>query len=391
MNETSGNRLRIAMLGLTYPFRGGISHYTTLLFKALEQKHDVCLFSLTRQYPGFLFPGKSQKDYSLPLSARNLPCLDSVNPFSWLATFIKIRRFKPDFILFSWWHPFFAPSFGTVAHLAKSVANIPVCYLCHNVFPHENSAIDRMLLHYAYSSGDSFIVHSSEDYEKISLLYPHTRTYQARHSTYDVFAKENPFTEEEAKAKLGLTGKKVLLFFGFIRKYKGLKYLLQAMEFLEPEQGYHLIVAGEFYEKKDQYRVYLDSLNCVKQLTLVDYYIPNEDIPLYFSAADLVVVPYVSATQSGIIQIAYGFLKPVIATSAGGIPDAVADGVTGYLVPPCNARAVASAVRRYFECKEKEKFRKNIARENKKFSWDQTVMTIEKVGKDIKKCPECKN
>ena len=314
----------------------------------------------------------------------NDPCLDSINPASWFLTFKKIRKFNPDFILFSFWHSFFSPSYLTIAYLAKRITRIPICYLCHNVFPHEKSLIDYLLVRYLFSTGDAFIVHSQQDYNKIIRIYPHAKIYKSPHPTYQIFTTYNKIDEDDAKFKLGLAGKKVLLFFGLIRKYKGLNYLLDAMRLLESGQGYHLLLVGEFYESKKQYQKSLDSLAKKKQLTLVDRYVPNEDVPLYFSAADLVVTPYISASQSGVIQIAYGFLKPVIATTVGGLPDVVIDGQTGYLVPPGDASAIAKAARRFFEQNEGKKLKKNIIHKREKFSWNKMVMIIEKMGTYIK-------
>lgn len=379
------HKIRIALIGVTYPFRGGISHYTTLLCRALRQEHTVRFFALKRQYPKLLFPGKTQKDNSrAALRVAHEASLDSINPLSWLATFNKIRRFKPDFLLISWWHPFFALSFGTLTHLAKWFGRIPSCFLCHNIFPHERSRIDRLLLQYAFSSGDAFITHSQADCDQVQKIRPPALVHMNPHPTYQIFASGNSLNEEQAKTKLGLTGKKVLLFFGFIREYKGLKYLLDAMALLKPEEGYHLLIAGEFYDDPAQYHAGLACLMRKEQLTLRDRYIPNEDIPLYFSAADLIVAPYVSGTQSGVVQIAYAFSKPVIATAVGGFSESVFDGQTGYLVPPADARAIAMAVRRYFESDEKEKFKHRIAQEREISSWDRMVGTIENIGKHFK-------
>ena len=368
-------------MGIAYPFRGGISLYTTLLCKALQGKHNVRLFTLKRQYPKLFFPGKDQLDNSKTVCAvPNDPCIDSINPVSWFLTFKKIRKFNPDFILFSFWHPFFTPSYFTVAYLAKRVTNIAICYLCHNVLPHEQSLVDYLLVRCLFSTGDAFITHSQQDYNKVIKLCPQAKIYKSPHPTYQIFTTYNKIAEDDAKCKLGIAGKRVLLFFGFIRKYKGLKYLLDAMKLLESGQGYHLLLVGEFYDSKSQYQKSIDSLVKMKQLTIVDRYVPNEDVPLYFSAADLVVTPYVSASQSGVVQIAYGFLKPVIATTVGGLPDVVIDGQTGYLVPPCDASAIARATRRFFDQNEGKKFKQNLLLERKKFSWNKMVMIIEEMG-----------
>lgn len=379
-------RMKIALVGLTHPFRGGISHYTTLLCRALREKHEVRFFSLKRQYPGFLFPGATQMDNSaVPFQVANTPCLDSMNPLSWIVTFNNIRKFEPDFILFSWWHPFFAPAFGSVAFLAGIFARIPSCYLCHNVFPHDPSPLDKILLRYAFFSARVFITHSQTDADNLKRLRPAALVHKASHPSYDAFASMNRISEPDAKARLGLTGKRVLLFFGFVRKYKGLHCLLEAMAVLEPEEGYHLLVVGEFYQDKKEYSGNLDLLAGRNQITLVDRYVPNEDVPLYFSAADLVVLPALTATQSGIIQIARGFLKPVIATNVGGLPEAIADGKTGFLVPPSDPKALAMAIRNYFSGNRKEDFQRNIAREKAAHSWDRMVQTITEAGMEAKR------
>ncbi len=378
------DKLRVALVGLTFPFRGGISHYTTLLCRALLRKHEVRFYALNRQYPRLLFPGKTQIDRSdVPFQVPHQACIDSINPYTWLATAVRIARYRPDVILFSWWHPFFAPAFGTIAHAARLLGGIPSCYLCHNALPHERTRLDRVLLRYVFSSGQVFISHSRQDYDDLVSFRPGAIVHQNPHPSYDVFAADEALPGPAAKEKLGLQGKRVLLFFGFIRNYKGLNVLLEAMNGLSGDNGYHLVIVGEFYDDPATYRDRLEALKRRGQLTLVDRYVPNEEVPLYFSAADLVMVPYLSATQSGVIQIAYAFLKPVVATTVGGIPEVVTDGGTGYLVPPGDARAMAQAVRRYFDSASRERFEENINRENEKYSWDRMVETVEKACSEL--------
>jgi len=381
---TAGPPLRIAVVGLTHPFRGGISHYTTLLYRSLALKHDVRFYALYRQYPKLLFPGKTQYDESeASIEVPHEACIDSINPFTWFLTARRIMRYKPDLILFSWWHPFFAPAFGTIAHVAWRFGRIPSCYLCHNAIPHERSIFDKLLLRYAFSSGRVFITHSRQDHDDLQGFRPGAIVHRNPHPTYDVFASSDRLPGPAAKDRLGLTGKKVLLFFGFIREYKGLAHLLDAVARLDPDQGYHLAIVGEFYDDKDRYRDRLDVLRKRGQLTLVDRYIPNEEVSVYFSAADLVIVPYLTATQSGVIQIAYGFGKPVIATRVGGIPEVVCDGKPGYLGPPADAAALAEATRRYFESGRQDEFREAITAENDKYSWDRMVETVEAVHAEM--------
>jgi len=376
--------LKIALVGLTHPFRGGISHYTTLLYRALQDRHDVRFYALYRQYPGLLFPGKTQIDRSATsLRVPHHRCIDSINPYTWVATGVRIARFRPAVALFSWWHPFFAPAFGTIARVARLRGNVPACYLCHNALPHESTRVDRLLLRYAFSTARVFITHSRQDYEDLRTMRPDATVLRNPHPTYEVFAADQALPAAAAREQLGLADKRLLLFFGFVREYKGLDVLLDAVLELDPEQRYHLIVVGEFYEDPRKYRTRLDRLRERGQLTLVDRYVPNEEVPLYFSAADLVMVPYLSATQSGVIQIAYAFRKPVVASSVGGIPEVVVDGATGYLVRPGSARAIADAVRRHFAIDEPGRFEDAIARESEKYSWDRMVETIETVCERI--------
>lgn len=378
------NKMRIALVGLTHPFRGGISHYTTLLCHALMERHHVRFFAFNRQYPNLLFPGKTQKDASPPIiRVPNDPCLDSINPLSWLLTLKKIISFRPDFILFSWWHPFFAPAFGTMAYLSWWLARIPSCYLCHNIYPHERTRPDRILLRYAFGSAQGFITHSQRGCEQIQRRYPHRPVYKAHHPDYGAFAGGAQIPMSRARERLGLSGKRILLFFGVVRKYKGLNYLLKAMQWLPPSDGYHLVVAGEFYEDIGTYRSELKRLLDKGQLTLVDRYVPNAEVGCYFSAADLVVLPYLSINQSGVLQMAYGFLKPVIATTVGGIPEVVTDGSTGYLVPPGDSQAIAMAVERFFVHPDRDLFQKNIQRHTAVNTWDDMVRSVEKMGKTL--------
>lgn len=370
--------MKIALVGLTYPFRGGISHYTTLLYEALAKRHDVRLFALRRQYPTFLFPGKTQTDESgKTLVVPHDPCLDSINPISWLQTYGRIRQYHPDLTLFCWWNPFFAPAFGTIARLLTTRAKIPCCFLCHNVLPHESTRLDRILLRYVLRPGAAFITHSAADKANIERICPDARVYRNPHPTYEIFRFDHTLTGVTAKAKLGLENKKVVLFFGYIREYKGLQYLLDAMAMLPTEDGYHLLVVGEFYEPQVKYRNRLNELQRSQRLTLVDRYMPNEEVAQYFIAADVVVAPYLSATQSGIIQIAYSFDKPVIATTVGGLPEVVIDGETGYLIPPADAPRIAGALRELFAPGQAERFAKRIRQEQQRYSWEQMVATIE--------------
>lgn len=382
---SGAERLDIALIGLTHTFRGGIAHYTTLLYRALAARHDVRFYALSRQYPKLLFPGTTQIDESeAAWVAPHEACIDSINPWSWISTARRIARQKPQLALFSWWHPFFAPSFGSIAHLARIMADVPSCFLCHNALPHESSAVDKLLSRYAFSAGSVFIAHSLQDRDNLRRLRPRAIVHHNPHPTYDTFAGAERPTGDEAKRRLDLQGKRLLLFFGFIREYKGLDVLLEAVERLPAGDEYHLLVVGEFYEGRAKYQTALDRLGAAGRLTLIDRYVANEEVPLYFSAADLLMVPYLTATQSGVIQIGYAFGKPVVATAVGGIPEVVRDGETGYLIEPGQPQAMRDAIVRHFGDPDRERMARAIEAENYKYSWERMVETVERVHAELR-------
>lgn len=369
-------RLRVAVLGLTYPYRGGISHYTTLLSEALTARHEVRAFSYRRQYPSLLFPGSTQLDHSgrrIQVPAGHV--LDSIGPLSWVRTARAIQNFQPDLAIIQWWQPFFGPAVGSVCMLLKRHRPCRVLFLCHNVAPHERSAIDRLLSRYALNKGDLFIVHSSEDLANLRELVTDPLARVHPHPTYEVFRHLAGRGEAEKR----LTAGRRVLFFGYVREYKGLAYLLRAMPLVLKELEVSLAVVGEFYQDVEIYRRLVNELGLNRSVTLVNRYVPNEEVGRYFSQADLVVLPYVTATQSGIIQIAYSFGMPVVTTNVGGLPEVVDDGKTGYLVPPKDSSAIAQAILRYYREREEKDFHLAIEDYAHRFSWEAMVETIERL------------
>jgi glycosyltransferase involved in cell wall biosynthesis len=368
-------RLRIAVLGLTYPYRGGISHYTSLLSEALSVRHDVRVFSYLRQYPSFLFPGSTQLDYSgRPIEVPARHVLDSIGPLSWVRTARAIERRSPHLLIVQWWQPFFGAAVGSVCRLMRLRCSCRVLFLCHNVVPHERSTVDGWLSRYALSQGDLFVVHSREDLANLKELVPSPRAVVHPHPSYEVFR-----TLDEGESASRPPGVRQILFFGYVRAYKGLEYLLRAMPVVLKELDVRLAVVGEFYDGITTYRGLVAELGLQERVTLVDRYVPNEGVGRYFSQADLVVLPYVTATQSGIIQIAYSFGIPVVTTNVGGLPEVVEDGTTGYLVPPKDASALAQAILRFYREREQKDFRSIIADYVRRFSWEAMVEEIERL------------
>ena len=372
--------MKICLIGPTYPFRGGISHYTTLLYRHLKKRHNVTFISFKRQYLRLLFPGKTDIDPSKKQFRENgvIPMIDSVNPFTWFKSARKILNMKPDLIIIPWWVSVWAPLFWTITMLIKIFNNSKILFLCHNVVEHESSWIDKILTKFVLKNGDLFIVHSKEDKHNLVSMFPEAIVRQNFHPTYDVF-NLGDFDPEIIRKRYGIDGN-IILFFGFIRKYKGLKYLIKALPEVLSKINVTLLIIGEFWKDKNEHLQLIDSLGIKEKIIIVDEYVPNEEVGLYFSVADIVVQPYISATGSGIIQIAFGFNKPVIATKVGCLPEVVEDGKTGYLVPPEDSYELAQAILKFFREGNVEEFRKNIEKENYKFSWDRMVDVIENLA-----------
>ena len=361
---------RIAIVGPVYPYKGGIAHYTGLLCKNLREQFETQMISFQVQYPKILFR-KEQKDFennSFEVQVTRY-ILHTANPFNWGKCAREILAGKPDLVIFQWWHPYFAPCYRSLLRKLKGVKTL---FICHNVFPHERFPLDRALTKMVLKRGDFFITHSKTDAADLRSIRKDAAICEAVHPTYDAFQFHN-LTQKQARQKLGLGEQgQVLLFFGFVREYKGLKHLIAALpEITQRLPGAHLLIVGDFGKDKQEY-LDLIAQNKVEQfLSIYDGYIPDQEVEQYFAASDLVVLPYESATQSGIVQIAYGFERPVVATNVGGLPDVVLHEKTGYLVPPKDSKALADAVVRFFEEQKAEDFAQNIRKEAARYSWDR--------------------
>jgi glycosyltransferase involved in cell wall biosynthesis len=373
--------MKILLIGPAHPLRGGIAQFMALLYKALRGRgHDVLFHRFIRQYPKFLFPGKTQNDESKPpLAVESEPLFDPLNPFNWFAEGARAAREKPDLIILNWWIPFFGPSYFAVLLIVKLLApRTKVMLVVHNAIPHEKRPGDMLLTKLVFSLTDYFVVMSGAVRDDLLKVKPGAEFILTPHPLYEVFGE--PKDKDEAKRALGVSGP-VVLFFGFIRQYKGLHILLEAMPKVLKDIPLTLVVAGEFYEDKDSYTEQIERLRLQGSVKVLDRFIPNEAVGDYFSAADVLVLPYLSATQSGITQIAFAFDLPVIATLVGGLPEVVTDGETGFLVPPDDPGSLADAVIRYFKTDSLKKFRENVRREKERFSWEAFAEGVEKLSK----------
>lgn len=313
----------------------------------MKQEHELLVVNFSRLYPNALFPGKTQYDTSrAPLDLPMMRVVDSISPPSWWAAAKRIQEFRPDRVLFQWWHPFFAPAYRSISWAIQRQGPARQVYLCHNVVPHESTALNTALIAAGLGAADAFVLHSQAERPELERLAKGRPILVHPHPTYDSFS-EHAVSREEARARLGVSGH-VLLFFGYVRAYKGLMTALDALPAVLRNGRFTLVVAGEFYDDKQPYLEKVRSLGLQDHVRFFDEYIPNERVGDFFAAADLVVQPYISATQSGISQLAFGFGKPVLATAVGGIPEAISDGKTGLLVPPENPAALAQAILRFF-------------------------------------------
>ena len=361
---------RVCLVGPVYPYRGGIAHYNTMLARAFAADCDVLVVNFSRLYPSFLFPGKTQFDDSgEPLDVASARVIDSLNPISFWRAARLIRSFLPDLIVFQWWQPFFAFAYSSIVLLVGRRLRARVVYLCHNVLPHERSLVDTLLIRTGFAGVKRFLVQSREDGDNLLLIKRNAVLRVHPHPIYDTFNRGR-YSVESARQQTGVTGR-VILFFGLIRPYKGVGVLLEAFAKMLQRIQATLMVVGEFYESKEPYLNRISELGIDDRVRVVDGYVPNEQIEMYFKSADVVVLPYLSATQSGITQIAFGFDKPVIVTRVGGLPDVVDDGVTGYIVPPNDAKALADAMAAFFERAQAGSMGEAIARTKKRFSWER--------------------
>jgi glycosyltransferase involved in cell wall biosynthesis len=368
---------RICLIGPSYPFRGGIAHYTTLLYRALKARYDVKFYSFKRQYPQWLYPGRTDRDPSDFAIAEPgaEPLLDSLNPATWWRTAARIIADRPDLLIVPWWVSYWTPQFWTIVRRVRRATAARVLFICHNVIQHESRRWDRLCAKAVLKNGDYFLVHSEEDLANLKRMLPDAHVKKVFHPTYEVFNRRR-VTKAEAQKQLGVSGR-VLLFFGNVRPYKGLQHLLDAMPAITERLDVHLLVAGEFWRDKEQYLRQVRELGIEQNVTLVDRYIPNEEVGLYFAAADVVILPYVTATQSGIVQIAYGCDKPVIVTNVGGLPDVVEHGRTGFVVETEDATALADAVLAFYESDTARAMEQAIIEKREQFSWQRMVEAID--------------
>lgn len=362
------------LLGTAWPFRGGFTGFNQSLVRALiAMRIRSRILTFTTQYPSLLFPGKSQfSDEPAPEGLDITRCLSSVNPFTWFRTARRIRREGPDALIVRYWIPAMAPAFGTVCRLARR-RNIRVISLLDNVVPHEKRPFDKLFTRYFVNSVDGFIYMSEQVLGELRQFTPDKPAFFSPHPMFTQYGE--PMPREEACRALGLDPDiRYTLFFGYVRDYKGLDLLLEAWGWLRegpggfPMQRHKLIVAGEYYSGRERYEALIREQGIGQDVLLFDYFIPDDQVGKFFSAADLVVQPYRSATQSGVTQVAYYFDVPMIVTDVGGLREMVPDGEVGFVVEP-DPISISEAIDRFYGENLAERFRARILEYRKRFTW----------------------
>jgi glycosyltransferase involved in cell wall biosynthesis len=379
--------MKIVLIGPAYPIRGGNALFVAHLYESLAATNNVQVISYSRLYPGFLFPGIRQTDIST-VAIKKHPAthiIDCLNPFTWWKAARLAASMHPDILVFTWWNPFFGIIVRTIAASFKRRTKKPVVIIAENVISHEGRWIDVFLTKIALQTADRFLVLSKVVEEGIKQLFPQIRVFRSSLPIYDCYQTPVQLTQQQAQKQLGLDDKDVLLFFGYIRQYKGLMNIIEALPLIRKQiSNAHLLVVGEFYDNPQPYLDAIKQLDLGTNITIINEYVANEAVHLYFTAANLAVLPYNEATQSGILSIAYGFAKPVVVTDVGGLAELVDDGKTGFIVPPHDIPKLANSIIRYFKENHEHGFSLNIEAKRQENSFNNIRVVFEEIESDLK-------
>jgi len=377
--------MKIIILGTAWPYRGGLATFNERLAKQfVSEGHEVEIWTFTLQYPSFLFPGKTQ--YTTEPAPEGLVIrreLNSCNPFNWWRVGRAVRKAAPDMLICCYWMSFFAPAYSLVSRMARRNGKTRCVALVHNMIPHEPTVLDKLFAPRFVASQDGFVALSESvvrDIDKVENRKSEDKRPKAfsPHPIYDHYGER--MGKEEACAALGLpASKRYMLFFGLVRAYKGLDLLLDAFARLKNDlPDLQLIIAGEFYEHEDKYRAQIAANGLEERVILRNEFIPDGDLRKYFGAADLIVQPYKTATQSGVTQVAFHFEKPMLVTNVGGLGEIVHDHKMGYACEP-TAEAIAADVRDYFTADRQAEYTRYLLKEKTKYAWSKMTEAFGKV------------
>lgn len=367
---------KIVIIGPAHPLRGGLATFNQRLAKEfIQQGNDCSIYSFSLQYPSFLFPGTTQyTNEPAPEGIIIHTVINSINPFNWIKIGNRLKKEKPDIIVVRYWLPFMGPALGTILRRVRKNKHTKIVCIADNVIPHEKRAGDKSFTKYFLKSCDAFITMSEKVLSDLRTFEDKKPAQLVQHPLYDTFG--DIISKQEARKHLGFReNEKIILFFGFIRKYKGLDILLEAMSEVKRQRSdVRLLVAGEFYEDEKLYKEQIEKLGIKDQLILRTDFIPDSEVKYYLCAADAVIQPYRNATQSGVTPLAYHFEKPMIVTNVGGLPSLVPDRKAG-LVVESNPQAIANGIVEFYQLGE-DYFIPHLRTEKQKYSWSVLVNTI---------------
>ena len=375
--------MQIALISVAPPYRGGISKHTSILAEQLSIKHDVEIINYKRQYPNFIFPGKTQYIKDKLNQQIGERCIDSINPLTWFKTGILLADRNYDLVIFRFWNPFFAPSLGIIAGILKKKSpRTKLISLCDNILPHEKIPLGHFFTSYLFQKLDGHLVQSCQTEKELHEIVE-TPIFEKRfHPIYTTFP--NKLDKQEARKKLKLKSDNIILYFGIIREYKGFDILLKSVaELKKKKTDFHLLAAGECYGNDERYTKLISDLGISDYITWHNQYIPDDNVAMYFSAADVIALPYRSSSQSGITQIAYHYNLPVIVTRVGGLHEIVDKEQSGFIIEPENPDELTKILYEYLGTRELNEMQNYIQDFKQRFSWEYFVEGIEKVYKKI--------
>ena len=358
------------------PYRGGISKHSSLIYSHLCNKHNVQALNFKKLYPGIFFPGKSQYDYELGETGKKI--LSSTNFLTWFRTVKVIKKYNPDVLLFKFWHPFFVPAYNFIIKRIKKRCKANIIMVCDNILPHEKFPFSEFMIKSMIKNVDGFIVQSSIVERQLKALNPSALYVKRFHPIYDSYPKK--INKALAKEMLKIKKSKVVLFFGFVREYKGLDILIKSMDrVFEKNNDMVLLIAGECYSSKKKYINLISKTKYKKNIIWIDEFISDKDVSKYFSSSDVVVLPYRTASQSGVIPLAYHYNKPVISSDLESLKEVILEGKTGYTFKTGSMRKLQDKIFNFFDNYDSDLYQKNIIKYKNTFSWDFFISGIEEV------------
>lgn len=385
----SSKKKKIIILGPAYPYRGGNSLFVTKTYEVLQKEFDVKIFNYKLLYPSLLFPGTTQFDKSEQqvFKVPNERLINSISPVNWFSVAKKIKLENPDLIIFDWWHPFFGLCHSTISRLLKKAFKGKMLFITENVVSHEANRIDKTLTKIGIGNASMFLALSDKVVNELDRFSKNKKIYRSELPIYDCYKGNDSKTIENLKASLNIKeGDKVLLFFGYVRKYKGLDILLESFsKILEKHPNTYLLVVGEFYDNPDLYKNIISKNRIVDRIIMINEFVPNEEVYKYYRVSDVVVLPYRSATQSGILNIAYGFNKPVIVTNVGGLAEFVIDNKTGIVIKPDLVQEIVEGYEKFLILEKEINFKENIIAHNDKNSFNNLPAVISQIIEDTEK------